>query len=70
VPDEMEEYKVLFEAEDDATNKVTCVLNTDCSDVERQSLELKTDVMAQLQSINQWRVKDVKVHDGFSINQW
>jgi hypothetical protein len=61
---------VVFQEEDAmASGLLSCALNADCSDVNKEALVLDTGV--SVKSISQQRATDMmKVNDGICFNQW
>jgi hypothetical protein len=69
VLDDMEEYEVVFEEADTVASRfLSCALNADCSDVNKEVLELETYV--SVVCISRWGAKDIKMYNELFVNQW
>jgi hypothetical protein len=66
--DDMEEYEVVFEEKDATSGFLSSVLKPNCSDVNKEALQLETDVYVE--SISQWGAKGKVMYHGFDVNQW
>jgi hypothetical protein len=66
--DDMEEYEVVFEEKDATSGFLSSVLKPNCSDVNKDALQLETDVYVE--SISQWGAKGKVMYHRFNINQW
>jgi hypothetical protein len=69
VLDDTEEYEVVFEEQGTgASGFLSCTLNADCSDVNKEALELETDV--SVVCISRWGAKGIKMYNRLFVNQW
>jgi hypothetical protein len=66
--DDMEEYEVVFEVKDATSGFLSSVLKPNCSEVNKEALQIETDVYVE--SISQWRAKDNAMYHGFNVSQW
>ena len=66
--DDMEEYEVVFEEKDVTSGFLSSALKTNCSNVNKEALQLETDVYVE--RIRQWGAKDNAMYQGFNVSQW
>jgi hypothetical protein len=66
--DDMEEYEVVFEEKDATSRFLSSVLNPNCSDVNKEVLQLEPDV--HVESISRWGAKGKAMYHGFNVSQW
>jgi hypothetical protein len=66
--DDTEEYEVVFEVKDVTSKYLPCELSADCSNVDKEALQLEPDVYVQ--SIRLCGAKDNVMYHGFNTSQW